>query len=43
LALLDPAAFAIAHPGCNISGADIDQNGQIDGRDIAPFIRLFLP
>src|SRR5262249_8934761 len=34
LALLDPAAYAVAYPGCDPAHADVNHDGQIDGADI---------
>jgi hypothetical protein len=38
LALLDPAAYEAAYPGCNIMLADMDGNGSVDGLDIEVFV-----
>jgi hypothetical protein len=42
LALTDPAAYAAAHPGCNIMLADINADGRVDALDIGPFIALLI-
>jgi len=42
LALIDPAAYAAAYPGCDRMQADVNQDGQVDGRDVAPFAALLL-
>lgn len=41
-ALLDPAAYNAAHPGCNIQRADMNGDGEIDGRDIQAFVNELL-
>jgi len=40
LALIDPAAYALLHPECSVLRADANIDGQIDGRDVAAFVRL---
>lgn len=42
LALLDPAAYNTAFPGCYIWSADFNQDGRIDGLDIQAFAGLVL-
>lgn len=43
LALLNPAAFDGTYPGCNINGADLNHDGNIDGRDVASLVCRFVP
>lgn len=38
LAMTDTAAYAAAHPACDIDAADLDGNNAIDGRDISLFV-----
>jgi hypothetical protein len=38
LAISDPAAYALAYPGCDILSADIDENGLVNNFDIDPFV-----
>ncbi|TWT45129.1 hypothetical protein RAS1_15510 [Phycisphaerae bacterium RAS1] len=40
LALSDPAAYALQHPGCNILNGDIDGDGMLTVLDINPFVKL---
>ncbi|TWT41035.1 Subtilisin Carlsberg precursor [Phycisphaerae bacterium RAS1] len=40
LAIADPAAYAIAYPGCNIASGDINGDGNVDVLDINPFVEL---
>lgn len=42
LALIDPDAYAVEHPICQITLADVNQDGNIDGLDIAPFAGLIV-
>lgn len=37
-AMIDVEAYKQAHPTCSISGADLNEDGVIDGRDVAAFI-----
>ena len=37
LALGDPAAYALAFPGCDISHGDMNGDGLVNGADIDPF------
>jgi len=39
-ALLDPAAHADHHPDCSITTADVNADGEIDGRDVHAFAAL---
>lgn len=39
-ALIDPVAYQIEHPNCDINHADIDRDGLVDGRDIPRFLDL---
>ena len=43
LALTDPAGYAAQHPMCPITTADMNLDGQVDGRDIQAFVNLLLP
>jgi len=43
LALLDPTTYAATYPGCPINNADINGDGQRDGRDIARLVDGLLP
>ncbi len=38
LALIDPAGYAIAYPGCDITQADMNVDGSEDGADISGFV-----
>lgn len=40
VALVNPAAFTLAYPGCDISHADVSLDTLIDGRDIAAWLNL---
>jgi hypothetical protein len=42
LALTDPAAYALAYPGCAINNADVNSDTQINNLDIDPFVALLL-
>ncbi len=42
LALLDPPAYAAAHPACDIALADVDCSGVADPSDIGPLVQLLL-
>ncbi len=42
LALLDPAAYASAYPGCDIGNGDVNEDGSIDNGDIDAFVALLL-
>lgn len=42
MALVDPDAFEVNHPGCDIDHADVDHNGLADGRDISRLIELLM-
>ncbi len=43
LALLDADAFASQYPGCDRQNADVDENGTINGRDIASLVQQLIP
>jgi len=43
LALIDPAAYAVQHPGCNINLADLNGDTINNGKDVAPFVNLIVP
>ena len=43
LAVLDPAAFGVAYPGCNMSGADLNHDGNINGLDIPSLVCAVVP
>ena len=43
LALLDPAQFVLTYPGCDISNADVNSDGTIDGEDISVLLCAVLP
>jgi len=40
LALIDPAGYAAAFPGCSIANGDLNGSTQTDGDDIQPFTTL---
>ncbi|MCK6456605.1 MAG: dockerin type I domain-containing protein, partial [Phycisphaerae bacterium] len=40
IALVNPPAFQAAYPGCDMFKADMNGDGQVDGRDIALFLSL---
>lgn len=42
LALVDADAYAAQHPGCNPARADVDGDGERDGRDIELFVSNLL-
>lgn len=42
LGLIDPAAYAVAFPTCDVTRADVDGNAETDGRDIKAFVSLLL-
>ena len=42
LALVDPAAYATAHPGCRIDNADCNGDGDVNVFDIDPFVSLLV-
>ncbi len=42
LALTDPAAYAIAYPGCDINHADVNGDNSVDNGDIDAFVDLLL-
>jgi len=42
LGLIDPAAYAVAFPACDVTRADVDGNAENDGRDIKAFVSLLL-
>ena len=42
LALVDPAAYQAAYPGCDPSRADLNAGGAADGQDIQPFVDALL-
>jgi hypothetical protein len=39
LALSDPAGYQVEYPGC-ISNGDVNADGQVNFRDINPFVAL---
>ena len=39
LALGDPTAWQLAHPGCDILSGDMNGDGRVDGADIDPFFQ----
>jgi hypothetical protein len=41
-ALIDPAGYATAHPGCNPLNGDFTGNGVLDGRDIQGFVQKLI-
>jgi len=43
LALLDPAGYAIAYPGCDILRGDMQPDGNVDGLDVRGFLSLLIP
>lgn len=43
LALLDPAGYAIAYPGCDILRGDMQPDGNVDGLDVRGFLGLLIP
>ena len=42
LALVDPAGYAVEYPGCDAARADVNHDGQTDGRDIQGFSMLVI-
>ena len=42
LALVDTAAFESNYPGCDITQADMDENGAMNGVDVQRFIQALL-
>ncbi len=42
LALVDPAGYAIVYPGCDITQADMNEDGLQNGDDIRPFSAALL-
>ena len=38
LALTDPEAHAQEYPDCEVMNADCNQDGAVNGEDIAPFV-----
>lgn len=42
VALVDPALYAVMFPACDISRADVNQDGVNDGLDVAPFVAIIL-
>jgi len=42
-ALVDPAAYQVAFPGCDLGNADINGDTMTNGRDVAAFVDLLLP
>lgn len=42
-ALLDPSAYESQYSECDRLNGDIDENGELDGRDIDDFVRCLLP
>lgn len=42
-ALIDPTGYGAAHPGCNIFQADLNRDGRVDGLDVQPLMRAFVP
>jgi uncharacterized protein (DUF1501 family) len=41
-ALTDPDGYSAAHPGCDPSFADVNADGQVDGRDVQAFTQTLL-
>jgi hypothetical protein len=41
-ALIDPAGYAAAHPGCDPLNGDFTGNGGLDGRDIQGFVQKLI-
>ena len=42
LALVDPAAYAVAYPNCELARADMDAGGTVDGCDVQAFVNVLL-
>ncbi|MBN2560576.1 MAG: hypothetical protein JXQ75_06570 [Phycisphaerae bacterium] len=42
LAVLDPTAYGVAYPGCNILNGDFTGGGDVDELDIEPFVILLV-
>ncbi len=42
LALIDPAQYVIDFAGCDIANADVNEDGNTDGLDVAPFVDLLM-
>jgi hypothetical protein len=40
LALTDPAAWQLEHPGCLLANSDINADGSTNFADINPFVAL---
>ncbi len=43
LALINPSAYGIQYPGCQILNGDANADLQVNGRDIGPFTQLVIP
>jgi hypothetical protein len=42
IAMIDPVAYGLMYPGCDIELADVNQDGSLDAFDIEPFIEILL-
>lgn len=43
LARINPSAYGIQYPGCQILNGDANADLQVNGRDIGPFTQLVIP
>ena len=42
-ALFDPRQYELNFPNCDLALADLDGDGTVNARDIAPFIEVLFP
>ncbi len=42
LALIDPVAYGVVYPSCDMNQADVSGDGSVDNGDIDPFVALLL-
>jgi len=42
-AVLDPVAYAAAHPTCSITNGDTQPDGQVNGLDVQAFVDVMMP
>ncbi len=42
LAVIDPTAFVVQHPGCPIATADLNSDGMVNGKDITTGVGLWI-
>lgn len=43
LALVNPAGFAAAYPGCDVNKCDVDGNGIRNGHDVQKYVEYYFP